>query len=213
MNQVAIVVCYFTVLFSFSIATSLVNAQNLNQEIQTSAQGPQASRPETRFRLLPLPPGVRELKFSQIFKSPVGRLGLEITDELKQLDGRKVRIVGYMVHQTEPWSGAFLLAPVPVQLHEHEYGQADDLPASTIYVRMPAEGHAAPYTPGPMLITGTLHLGARDIEDERRTWVSVDMELPSDVQATKTQPLGAPKTRPQMQPQETQRKSDGGDTR
>jgi hypothetical protein len=124
-----------------------------------------------------LPPGVRELKFSDFFKSPVGRLGPEITDQVQQLDGARVRILGFMVRQTEPWAGAFLLAPVPVQLHEHEYGQADDLPASTLYVRMPDRNHGlVPFTPGLLLLTGTLHVGARDIEGGRRAWFTLDLD-------------------------------------
>lgn len=128
-------------------------------------------------KLPPLPPGVHELKFSDFFKSPVGPLGLELTDKVKQLDGRRVRILGFMVRQTDPWTNAFLLTSVPVQLHEHEYGLADDLPASALYVRLPEKDRAlVPFTPGLLLVTGTLRLGARDIEGHRRTWVTLDMD-------------------------------------
>jgi hypothetical protein len=137
--------------------------------------------------LPPLPPGVHELKFTDFFKLPMGRLGPEITDRVKNLDGVQVRILGFMVHQSEPWPNAFLLAPVPVQLHEEEYGQADDLPASTLYVRMPEQNDApVPFTPGLLLLTGTLHAGPRQIEGERRTWFTLDLNpaSPPDSSAT-----------------------------
>jgi hypothetical protein len=132
-----------------------------------------------RYSLPPLPAGVTQLAFSEFFKLPVGPEGLELSDRLKGLDGRRVRILGFMVQQSDPWSAAFLLSPVAVQLDEHEYGQADDLPPATLYVRMPAKTDGpVPYTPGLMLLTGTLHVGAREIESGRRTWVTLDIEAP-----------------------------------
>jgi len=127
-----------------------------------------------------LPPaakGITDLKFSEFFASPVGPRGLEFTKKLKELDGQKVRILGYMVRQMDPWTNAFLLAPLPIQLHECEYAQSDDLPATTLYVRMPGrQSEPVPFTPGPMLLTGTLHVGPVGIENERRSWVQLDLD-------------------------------------
>ena len=169
-----------SILSIFLLGARSVNAQAPQQSAPQTAQGP-STPPAPNARpaapaLLPLPPGVRELKLSDFFKFPVGRLGPEITDQAKELDGARVRILGFMVRQTEPWAGAFLLAPVPVQLHEEDFGQADDLPASTLYVRMPGRNDPAPFTPGPLLITGTLHVGAREIENDRRTWFTLDLD-------------------------------------
>src|SRR6188474_3449389 len=67
-------------------------------------------------QLPPLPNGVAELKFSEFFVNPVGPRGLELTDKLKELDGKRVRILGYMAAQDERPPGSFLLTPVPVHL-------------------------------------------------------------------------------------------------
>jgi hypothetical protein len=170
-------------------------------------------------RLPPLPPGVHALKFSDIFRAPVGPRGLEFTDEVQRLDGQKVRILGLMVRQTEPWTNAFLLAPVHVQLHEHEYGMADDLPASTIYVHLPETSQApVPYTPGPMLITGTLRLGAREIESGRRMWITLDMEPPAkrgvtDSSAAPASASGTPRsTSAETRPKPGERKPPNGNS-
>src|SRR6185295_1723977 len=68
-----------------------------------------------------------ELRLPEIF-GLVGARGLE---------GQRVRVAGYMVRRDESAAGAFLLAPVPVQIDDEEYGLADDLPAATILVEAP----------------------------------------------------------------------------
>ena len=45
------------------------------------------------------PAGVVDLKFQELFKLPVGERGLEPSEKLVALDGKRVRIVGYMVQQ------------------------------------------------------------------------------------------------------------------
>jgi hypothetical protein len=80
--------------------------------------------------LPPLPTGVAELKFSEFYRQPTGPRGLDFTDELRNLDGKRVRILGYMVKQEEPVAHCFLLTPVPVRLNEEEYGFCEDMPAT-----------------------------------------------------------------------------------
>ena len=67
--------------------------------------------------LPPAPPGVTALNFKELFK-PIGPRGLEYSEKLRGLDGRKVRILGYMVKQSQPVPWTFLLSPVPMTLHE-----------------------------------------------------------------------------------------------
>ncbi|MFI4932880.1 MAG: hypothetical protein ACHP83_21755, partial [Burkholderiales bacterium] len=43
-----------------------------------------------------------ELKFADFFVQPVGPRGLPIADALRAADGRRVRLVGYMVSQEQP---------------------------------------------------------------------------------------------------------------
>ena len=125
----------------------------------------------------PVPKGVTELKFNEFFVTPVGPRGLELTDKLRQLDGQRVRILGYMVRQEEAPTGSFLLAPLPAQVHEHENGLADDLPASTLHVFSPSHREeAVPYTPQLLLLTGTLSVGNRTGADGRISTVRLTLD-------------------------------------
>lgn len=129
---------------------------------------------------LPPPVGVTELKFSDFFVTPVGAHGLEVTDKLRQLDGQRVRILGYMVHQEAPPPGRFLLTPMPAQIHEHDNGLADDLPASTVYVSVPTvRNEAVPFAPGLMLLTGTLSVGNRAETDGRVSIARLALDPPA----------------------------------
>ena len=133
-----------------------------------------------KFELPPLPAGVEELKFGDFFVSPVGQRGLEVTAKLRGLDGKRVRMLGYMVQQEEPPSGRFLFSPLPAQqVHEHDNGLADDLPASTVFVSVPTVRDAAvPYAPGLMLLTGTLSVGNRTEPDGRISVVRLALDPP-----------------------------------
>jgi hypothetical protein len=126
--------------------------------------------------LPPLPRGVTELRFSEFFVSPVGERGLELTEKLKALDGKRVRILGYMVREEHAQQGSFLLTPVPVQLHDHDSALADDLPCATARVMVP--GHRPVlYTPQFLLLTGTLSLGNREEPDGRISLVRLTLDI------------------------------------
>ncbi len=130
--------------------------------------------------LPPLPPGVTELKFGEFFRQPIGPRGLESTEKLRSLEGRRIRIVGYMARQAKPVSRCFLLAPVPLTLNEIEYGYADDLPAATLHVFTSSEAPATtPYTPGRLLLTGSLSLGNRLEVDGRISTVRLQLDAPT----------------------------------
>jgi hypothetical protein len=126
-------------------------------------------------QLPPLPKGVVELKFSEFFVSPIGPRGLELSDKLKALDGKRVRILGYMAAQDERPPGCFLLTPVPVHLHDHDSALADDLPATTVHVFMPGVS-AIGYTGNLLLLSGTLSLGNRPEPDGRVSLVRLTLD-------------------------------------
>jgi len=116
------------------------------------------------------PAGVSELKFRDIYKLPAGPKGFEPTDKLKSLDGKRVRIVGYMVHQEHAPAGEFLLSPLPVMLGDEDESFADDLPASAILVELPkARTLAIPALPGLLQLSGTLRVGMRADASGRAT--------------------------------------------
>lgn len=139
------------------------------------APGPKPAAPA----IPPLPAGVSELRFRDFFVQPVGPRGLELTDTLCQLDGKKVRILGYMARQEQPVPGVFLFNAIPVRLNEEHYGLADDLPAATLFVSVPVNrDQVVPYTPQPMLLTGTLSLGNREEADGRISTVRLALDPP-----------------------------------
>lgn len=139
----------------------------------------------------PLPAGVSELKFSEFFVRPVGDRGLEVTEKLFKLDGKRVRILGYMVRQEAPSPGLFLLTPIPAQIHEHDNGLADDLPPSMLHVSVPTlRDQPVPYVPALMLLTGTLSLGNRTEADGRISVVRLALDPPEP--AAKQEPMLKP---------------------
>jgi hypothetical protein len=130
--------------------------------------------------LPPLPAGVEELKFSEFFQQPVGPRGLEYTEKLQRLNGHRVRVLGYMVEQSQPASRCLLLAPIPVKLHEDEWGFCEDMPAAVLHVFVDPSGpEVVPFTPGLMLLTGTLSVGNRVESDQRVSTVRLQLDPPA----------------------------------
>jgi hypothetical protein len=108
------------------------------------------------------PAGVTDLKFRDIFKMPVGDKGLEPSATLLALDGKRVRIVGYMVRQQPAPQGMFLLSPLPVEISDEDEPLADDLPPSVIAVEVGgAADKSIPLLSGLIQITGVLHIGVK----------------------------------------------------
>jgi hypothetical protein len=131
------------------------------------AQEPPAGQPGPARPALPPPPeGVAPLEFSEFFERPVGPRGLVFTAKLQKLNAKRVRILGYMVRRDAAPEGSLILTPRPVLLHDIEYGLADDLPPSALYVTVPEE-REVPYTPGLLLLTGRLEIGNREEKDGR----------------------------------------------
>lgn len=146
------------------------------------------------------PAGVTDLKFRELFKLPVGPQGLESTDKLGSLDGKRVRIVGYMVQQDPPLAGSFILSPLPVVAGDADDSFADDIPASAIFVVLPkAADTVVPPLAGLIQLTGTLRVGAREMPGAGRVAPAV-LELDREPERTllrhaKAQPKSHAKTR------------------
>ena len=109
-----------------------------------------------------------EIRFDEIFNKPIGPGGLEYSAKVRSLEGRRVHLHGYMVARESAPPGSFLLTPLPVQLHETEYGLADDLPPTTVFIEAPAwRSRAISHRPGLLMVTGILQLGNREEPDGR----------------------------------------------
>lgn len=116
----------------------------------------------------PPPVGVAELKFRDFFQMPIGPRGLEPTPKLLGFDGKRVRLLGYMVNAEEPSPGPFILAPLAVSMAEQEDGPADDMPATVAFVHIQGgENWVVPYVPGLLKLTGTLSVGNQEEADGR----------------------------------------------
>jgi hypothetical protein len=130
--------------------------------------------------LPPLPAGVSALSFSEFFERPVGPRGLVVSEKLKALAGQRVRILGYMVRRDAPPPGTLILTPHPVQLHDFEYGLADDLPPNAVHVAVPDVEGELPYTQGLLLLTGRLEIGNREEKDGRVSVVRLVLDPRSE---------------------------------
>jgi hypothetical protein len=160
---------------------------------------------------------VEELRFADFFKLPVGPEGLELTPSLRALDGKRVRVLGYMVREdltpcnscpiiqtkgrrpAPAWmsltvAGRMMLTAAPASVSHAHYGLADDLPPQTVFVTVPDKfGELVPYTSGPMLLTGVLSVGSKIEPDARASLVRLTLDPPQPIAAT-TFPVGHPKS-------------------
>lgn len=138
---------------------------------------------EDKLASAPLPPapaGVTDIRFNEIYKMPAGPHGLEYSEKLRSLAGRRVRVVGYMVKQSQPMPWTLLLSPIPLKLHEKEYGFAEDLPPQAIHVFVRKNPWPIlPFTPGRLLLTGRLELGAREEPDGCISHVRLFLDPPT----------------------------------
>ena len=155
-----------------------------------------AASPRVAKPLPPLPSGVTHLDWSEFIKTPVGSLGLELTDKIKTLDGKKVRLLGYMVKRDEPVLGVILLSPYSISIEEHEGGFAD-LPPQTVHVLVPYETkRVVAYSSRPLLLTGTLSVGQQESLDADGGKVVSLFRLTLDMPLVPAPKKAAPKPKP-----------------
>jgi hypothetical protein len=118
---------------------------------------------------------VLPLSYPAMFE-PAGERGLEYTAGLRELEGRRVQVTGFMVREERRAPGLFLLTPRPVRIEGTE-GIAD-LPPTTVHVVLEESRAGAPvgYRPGQITVTGTLELGVQPLRDGRNSIVRVRLE-------------------------------------
>lgn len=135
---------------------------------------------DERGGLPPPPPSVTDLRFEEFFRLPVGRTGLEPTERLLTLSGKRVRVLGYVASEEEPTPGLFMLAALPVTLAEVADGPADDLPPATLYVHMaPADADKlVSHRPGLLVVSGTLEVGNQEEANGRVSFVRLRLDQP-----------------------------------
>jgi len=148
-------------------AVSPALAEEIKPATAAASAGTQPRRPSAP-ELPPVPEGVTHLDFASFFKRPVGPKGMEIAEEVRALNGKRVRLLGYMVNQANPSPWKILLSPVPVTTREKEYSYADDLPPNVVHVFLPRDPHPIrPHSPGLFLLTGRFEVGNQEEADGR----------------------------------------------
>lgn len=147
----------------------------------------------------PAPEGVIDISFEDFYKMPIGPRGMEFTDKIKALDGKRVRLAGFQVAEmvgvcnAEPDAGSparkaramfeasvpgrVMLTPMPDSVNFNHYGLCEDLPPQVAFVTVPELfGQAVPQHPGPLLVTGTLSLGNKSEPDGRVSSVRITLD-------------------------------------
>ena len=95
---------------------------------------------------------------------------------LQSLNGRVVKLAGYVAASEQPLHGAFYLCPVPVFLDEGGAGTGD-LPPDSVRVTVAGRpGWMAPPAPRPIEVVGRLDLGYREDTDGQVSWVRLTVE-------------------------------------
>ncbi len=188
------------VLFSGTASSPVAAAENavrVNRRAPTnsatSSPAPQSATP--KVELPPTPEGVTDLGFDELFKMPVGPKGLEVTTKTLDLAGKRVRMLGYMVKQSQPSPWTLLFSPIPLTLHESHYGFAEDLPPQTVHVfTEKTVTPLVPYTPGLLLLTGRLELGPREEPGGRVSHIRLFLDPPTSEQRKALVALANPAT-------------------
>ena len=135
------------------------------------------------LNLPPLPEGVEELGFQEFFQNPVGPRGLEPTSKLLSLNGKRVRIVGFVAEMERSNKRNILFAPVPLKPQPEEYGLADEIPATHMLVTIPGDPTVqVPIVPGALLLTGTLSIG-NSTADGETSFVRMRLDPPATADA------------------------------
>jgi len=117
--------------------------------------------------------------FGDLLQQPIGPQGLEVTPSALRMQGHNIRLRGFMVKREEDAIGQFYFAPMPIQMSEHADGPANDLPASTVLVKLDASqaSWAVPHKSGPIVLEGTLQVGRHEDSDGTVSWFQLQLPI------------------------------------
>lgn len=120
---------------------------------------------------------VATLTFRELFETTPREL--KPSKRLLELNGKRVRIVGFMARSEEPLEGAFYLCPRPVELDESG-GGIGDLPPDSVLVVAPAmRGKEIPFTRRALEVFGRLEVGNRTDERGHVSAVRLILDAPT----------------------------------
>jgi hypothetical protein len=143
----------------------------------------EAQSQEPVLKLPPLPEGVEELSFQEFYKNPVGPRGLEPSTKLLSLNGKRVRVLGFVAEMELANKRNIILAPLPLKPQPEEYGLADEIPAAHILVTIPGDPSVqVPFQSGPLLLAGTITVG-NSTADGETSFVRMVLDAPAEADA------------------------------
>jgi len=125
------------------------------------------------------PSSAAPLSFREFFEpSPQD---LKPSARLLSLNGRRVRLVGYMAQMDEPPEGGFYLCSAPVLASEGGGGTGDLPPDAVWVVVRSARGKQLAHIRRPLEVTGVLDLGSQVDEAGRVSTIRILLDGPSSV--------------------------------
>lgn len=108
-------------------------------------------------------PRPEPLAFGELFEA--GPRELQPSPKLLSLNGKRVKMVGFMAQMEIPLRGAFYLAPRPLSCDESGGGIGDLPPEAVRVVVRSHSGKVVPFVRGPLEVTGVLEVGYRAEQD------------------------------------------------
>ena len=118
-----------------------------------------------------------EFSVDEVYVMPAGPKGLVFTSKTQGLNGKKVRMEGFMVKHYHDDPAIFLFTAVPTVHNQVEYMLADSLPTSLMHVIMDVRAGDAPvWKPQRITVMGTLETGAHQEVDGRVSHIRLRCE-------------------------------------
>lgn len=121
-------------------------------------------------------PPPEPIAFTEFFDPAPSRRGLKPSARLLGLEGKRVRIVGFMAQMEAPPRGGFYLCAQPVFATEAGGGTADLPPDAVLVLVHSASGKELELVRGPLEVTGVLELGSREDEDGRVSLIRIILD-------------------------------------
>jgi len=121
------------------------------------------------------------IKFSDLYKMPVGPEGLEPSERLFKLAEQRVSLLGYVVAESPSVPGRVILSPLPITMDEEDEGLADDLPPTVVFVHFDPSNTVIKtlldQPSGTLLkIRGILSIGQQEEADGRVSSIRLTIE-------------------------------------
>ncbi len=131
------------------------------------------------------------LSFKEFFVLKNGEL--TPAPRLLALNGKRVRLVGFMAQLESPTLGGFYLCPRPIICDEEGAGTAD-LPLENVLVIVRSmSGKEIPFNPRALEVAGILEVGNHQGSDGRISFVRLILDRPADASADDRQRTNQPK--------------------